>query len=579
MTDLEKLRHSCAHVLAQAVTELYPQTKLAIGPPVEEGFYYDMDSPHRFTEEDFPKIEARMKEIVNGNHSFVMEEKTREELERHYRQQNEPYKLEILKAIPDGEPVSVCKQDTFTDMCRGGHVKSTGEIKAFKLMSVAGAYWRGDEKNAMLQRLYGTAFFSQPELDEFVKRKEEAEKRDHRKLGKELDLFSFHQEAGAGLVHWHPKGATVIHAIEEFLYQEQEREGYQFVRTPHIASEELYRISGHLENFAENMYGSMEVEKKAFRVKPMNCPNHIMIYKAKPHSYRELPLRYAEVGNVYRFEKSGTLHGLLRVRGLTMDDAHLFCRKDQVAEEIAKTFSLILKVMARFGFTKELIKVYVANRPDKALGSEEDWNKAIQALKEAVELQGMGYEMEEKGGAFYGPKISVFIRDSLGREWQCSTVQYDFNLPERFDLTFVNAEGKPERLIMLHRAILGTFERFMAVLIEHFGGAFPLWLAPLQVMLIPITDDQVAFAREVSDRLKQEGFRVEVDLRAEKMGAKIRDAQMQKVPYMFVLGKREVEVGAVAVRHRVQGDLGAMPLDQALVHLKQEMVSIQAVGY
>lgn len=570
MTDLEKLRHSAAHVLAQAITELYPQTKLAIGPPVDEGFYYDVDSPHRFTVEDFPAIEIRMKEIVKGDHPFVMKEKTREELERHYREKSEIYKLEILKAIPEGEPLSVCEHDSFADMCRGGHVKSTGEIKALKLLSVAGAYWRGNENNAMLQRLYGTAFFTQPELEEFLKRREEAEKRDHRKLGKELDLFSFHQEAGAGLVHWHPKGAAVLHVIEEFLYQEQEREGYQFVRTPHIASEELYRISGHLENFAENMYGSMEVEQKAFRVKPMNCPNHIMIYKAKPHSYRDLPVRYAEVGNVYRFEKSGTLHGLLRVRGLTMDDAHIFCGKDQVAEEIAKTFSLILKVMGRFGFTGDLVKVYVANRPDKAMGSVEDWNRAIQTLQEAVTRQDMEYQIEEKGGAFYGPKISVFIRDSLGREWQCSTIQYDFNLPERFDLAFINAEGKSERLIMLHRAILGTFERFMAVLIEHFGGAFPLWLAPVQVMMIPITDDQIPAAREAEGRLKAEGFRVEVDARKEKMGAKIRDAQLQKVPYMVVLGKREVEAGTVALRHRTEGDLGVMKVEDMLGRLKQE---------
>jgi len=572
MTELEKLRHSCAHVLAQAVTELYPGTKLAIGPPVEDGFYYDVDSPHRFTEADFPQIEARMREVVKENYPFVMIQKSREELEQYYRERGEVYKLEILKGIPEGEPLSVCQHGRFTDLCRGGHVHSTGEIKAFKLLSVAGAYWRGDEKNPMLQRLYGTAFFSQEELDDFLRRREEAEKRDHRKLGKLLDLFSVHQEAGAGLVHWHPKGATMLRQMEEYLYREQEQRGYQFVRTPHLVSEELYKISGHLQNFSENMYGAMEVEGQRFRIKPMNCPNHIMIYTTRLHSYRELPLRYAEVGQVYRFEKSGTLHGLLRVRGLTMDDAHIFCRPDQAEEEILGVLDLTMTVLGRFGFAKEVLKVRLATRPDQALGTEIQWHQATQALERALHQREMPFEMEEKGGAFYGPKISVFIRDSLGREWQCSTIQYDFNLPERFNLTFINAEGKAERLIMIHRAILGTFERFMGVLIEHFGGAFPLWLAPVQVVIIPITDALVPDAQQVAHRLKTEGFRVVVDSRKEKMSAKIRDAQLEKVPYMFVLGHREVAAGTVAVRHRSQGDLGPLSMDQALALLRKEMV-------
>ncbi len=556
---LETMRHSAAHVMAAAVRRLWPDALFDIGPDTAEGFYYDFDLKHRLTVEDFPAIEAEMAKIVAENAPFVREEKTRTEVWELMKARGQTYKLERLADIPEGETISLYHSGDFTDLCRGPHVKSTGEIKAFKLTSVAGAYFRGDEKNQMMQRLYGTAFLSQADLDAHLKMLEEAKLRDHRTLGRDLDLFSIQESVGPGLVHWHPKGARIRSIIEEFWRREHYRAGYEMLYTPHIGRAGLWETSGHLGFYAENMYAPMEIDEQRYYIKPMNCPFHIQIYKTHKRSYRELPLRWAELGTVYRYERAGVLHGLMRVRGFTQDDAHIYCTEEQVESEVRECVRFAIAMWRAFGF--EDITAYLATRPEKAVGDSARWEIAQRSLEAALKAEGIAYEMDEGGGAFYGPKIDLKTRDAIGREWQMSTVQFDFNLPDRFDMVYTGADGQEHRPYMVHRALLGSLERFFGILIEHYAGAFPLWLAPVQAVLIPVSDKQAAAAREVAAKLRAEDFRVVVDERAEKMGAKIRDAQMQKVPYMLVLGGREIENGTVSVRGRVAGDLGAMPLE------------------
>ncbi len=567
-TGLETMRHSAAHVMAAAVRRLWPDALFDIGPDTAEGFYYDFDLKHRLTAEDFPAIEAEMAKIVAENVPFVREEKTRAEVWEMMKARGQTYKLERLADIPEGETISLYHSGDFTDLCRGPHVKSTGEIKAFKLTSVAGAYFRGDEKNQMMQRLYGTAFRSPADLDAHLKMLEEAKLRDHRTLGRDLDLFSIQESVGPGLVHWHPKGARIRATIEEFWRREHYRAGYEMLYTPHIGRAGLWETSGHLGYYNENMYAPMEIDEQRYYIKPMNCPFHIQIYKTHKRSYRELPLRWAELGTVYRYERAGVLHGLMRVRGFTQDDAHIYCTEEQVESEVRECVRFAIAMWKAFGF--ENITAYLATRPEKAVGEPARWEIAQRSLEAALKAEGIAYEMDEGGGAFYGPKIDLKTRDAIGREWQMSTVQFDFTLPERFDMVYVGADGQEHRPFMVHRALLGSLERFFGILIEHYAGAFPLWLAPVQAVLIPVTDKQTAAAREVAAQLRARDFRVVVDERAEKMGAKIRDAQMQKVPYMLVLGGREIENGTVSVRGRVAGDLGAMALDACIAKMDAE---------
>ncbi|MDD3441434.1 MAG: threonine--tRNA ligase [Kiritimatiellae bacterium] len=556
---LETMRHSAAHVMASAVQRLWPDALFDIGPDTEDGFYYDFDLKHRLTEEDFPAIEAEMAKIVAEDLPFVREEKTREEVWELMKGRGQTYKLERLADIPEGETISLYHTGDFTDLCRGPHVKSTGAIKAFKLQSVAGAYFRGDEKNQMMQRLYGTAFLSQADLDAHLKMLEEAKLRDHRVLGRDLDLFSIQESVGPGLVHWHPKGARIRATIEEFWRREHFRAGYEMLYTPHIGRAGLWETSGHLGFYAENMYAPMEIDEQRYYIKPMNCPFHIQIYKNRKRSYRELPLRWAELGTVYRYERAGVLHGLMRVRGFTQDDAHIYCTEEQVEQEVRDCVRFAIAMWRAFGF--EDITAYLATRPEKAVGEPARWDVAQRSLQAALDAEGIAYEMDEGGGAFYGPKIDLKTRDAIGRQWQMSTVQFDFNLPDRFDMTYTGADGQDHRPYMVHRALLGSLERFFGILVEHYAGAFPLWLAPVQAVLIPVTDKQTAAAEEVAAKLRAKDFRVQVDGRPEKMGAKIRDAQLQKIPYMLVMGGREIENGTVSVRSRVAGDEGAMPLE------------------
>jgi len=564
--ELYKLRHSAAHVMAHAVKNLFPEVKIGIGPPIEDGFYYDFQKDTPFTPEDLERIEAEMQRIKAADRPFEYREVSREEAEEIFADQ--PYKLELIRENPEGK-WSIYREDEFVDFCRGPHVESTGKIGEFKLLSVAGAYWRGDERNPMLQRIYGTAWPTRQELEDYLHRLEEAERRDHRKLGRELDLFSIQEEAGPGLVFWHPKGALVRKIIEDYWRQAHLEGGYELVYTPHIARRDLWATSGHLDFFSENMYSPMEVEGSPYLIKPMNCPFHLLIYKSKVRSYRELPIRWAELGTVYRYERSGTLHGLMRVRGFTQDDAHIICRPDQLDDEVVRVLDFVVRMLNRFGF--EDFEVYLSTRPDKYVGSDEAWESATAALKKALEIRGMKYEIEAGGGVFYGPKIDIKIKDAIGRVWQCSTVQVDFNEPERFDICYIGDDGKAHRPIMIHRALLGSLERFFGVLVEHYAGAFPLWLAPTQVMVIPIADRHHDYAYKVKERLEQEGFRVEVDARNEKTGYKIREAQLQKVPYMLVVGDREIATGAVSVRHREEGDRGVVSLEEFVPSLKNEL--------
>lgn len=566
---LYKLRHSTTHVMAQAVQDLFPGTKLTIGPPVEDGFYYDFESDHRFVPEDLEKIESRMRQIVEGNHAFVMSTHSSEDARKFWGARGEKYKVEMINDL--NEPtVTYCSHDQFVDLCRGHHLDTTADIRHFKLLKIAGAYWRGDEKRERLQRIYGTAWPSAKELADYLARLEEAKKRDHRELGPRLGLFTIqHESGGSGFIYWLPKGALVRRLMEDTLKDYLGARGYDFVYTPHVARSDLWKTSGHLDFYRENMYPAMELENQEFLLKPMNCPGHILIYKSTLHSYRELPLRYAEFGTVYRFERSGVLHGLMRVRGFTQDDAHIFCRPDQVEEEVANILRIITDILGMFGFKDYDVKL--STRPDKYSGTLEGWAHAEGALKKALEAVGLAYTLDPGEGVFYGPKIDLKIKDSLGRAWQCSTVQVDFNNPERFDIKYRDAQGGETQVFMIHRALLGSLERFFGVLIEHYAGAFPLWLAPVQAAVLPISDKFQGYADDVFAALKAAGLRASVNDSADKVGAKIREATMQKIPYLLVVGGREAETRSVSVRTREGQDLGVLPLADLVARLKEQI--------
>ncbi len=546
--DLSTLRHSTAHVMAEAVLLMFPDAQIAIGPSIENGFYYDFDLPRALTEDDLETITKNMRSIINKGHDFVRKEVTREEAREIFKDQK--YKLELLDAIPEGETVTIYNQGAFTDLCRGPHVSNTKELCAdgFKLLSIAGAYWRGSEKNKMLTRIYGTAWASKADLKAYLDHLADVEKRDHRKLGKELDLFSLHEEAGPGLVYWHPRGARIRQVIEQFWREEHYKNGYEMVYTPHVGKSWLWETSGHLGFYKDGMYPPMEMDNTNYYVKPMNCPFHIMIYQNSKRSYRDLPFRWAELGTVYRFEKAGSLHGLMRVRGFTQDDAHLFVTPDQMDDEIMEVLRFSLHMLHSFGFND--IHAYISTKPEKSVGEKEKWDAATEALKKAVEKEGLKYDIDEGGGAFYGPKIDLKIKDAIGREWQLSTVQFDFNLPERFGMTFVDKDGVEKRPYMIHRALLGSIERFFGVLIEHYAGAFPPWLSPDQIALIPVGEMAYEYAKEVEGKLKAEGFRVTSDFSDDRMNAKIRKAQKNKIPYMLILGEKERDGKLVSVRYR-----------------------------
>ncbi|MGO9314415.1 MAG: threonine--tRNA ligase [Syntrophobacteraceae bacterium] len=542
---LEILRHSAAHVMAQAVKSIFPEALIGIGPAIENGFYYDFDVARPFTQDDLEKIEAKMKEITSQKLRFSRLDVPREEALGFFSGLGEKYKVELLEGFAD-PVVSYYQQGDLVDLCRGPHVPHTGFLKAFKLTSVAGAYWRGNEHNPMLQRIYGTAFFDKESLKKYLTFLEEAQKRDHRRLGKDLDLFSFSDEVGAGMVIYHPKGALIRHILENFEKREHLRRGYQIVVGPTLLKTELWKRSGHFDHYRENMYFT-EIDEQSYGVKPMNCLSHMLIYKSKIRSYRDLPLRYFELGTVHRHEKSGVLHGLLRVRQFTQDDAHILCTPGQLNDEIKGIIDFVIDVMGIFGFDFEM---EISTRPEKSIGSDEDWERATAALMKALDEKGFQYHICEGEGAFYGPKIDVKLKDALDRRWQCATIQCDFTLPERFDLTYIGPDGARHRPVMVHRVILGAIERFLGVLIEHYAGAFPVWLAPVQAMIVTVTDAQLDFARAVCEELRSRGVRVDVDTRSEKLGYKIREAQMQKVPYMLVIGDKEVEQGAIAPRKR-----------------------------
>ena len=552
---LELYRHSAAHLMAHAVKSLFGHdVQVTIGPAIENGFYYDFYSDtHVFSPEEFDQIEAKMTELAAADLPIVREEMSRDSAIALFREMGESYKVQLIEDLPN-ETVSLYRQGDFVDLCRGPHLPRTGLLKAFKLTSVAGAYWRGDEKNAMLQRIYATAFPDKKELKAYLARLEEAKKRDHRKLGRELDLFSFSEEAGAGLVIWHPKGAMLRTLLEDFERREHLRRGYDIVVGPQILRTDLWKTSGHYENYRENMYFT-EVEGFSYGIKPMNCLAHMLIYKSKMRSYRDLPLRFFELGTVHRHEKSGVLHGLLRVRGFTQDDAHILCAPEQLDGEIKGVLRFVRDVMGIFGFEYEM---EISTRPEKSIGSDEDWQRATNALMNALNDSGLPYEINEGDGAFYGPKIDIKLKDALDRRWQCATIQCDFTLPERFDLTYVGSDGEKHRPVMVHRVILGAIERFIGVLIEHFAGNFPLWISPVQAVVLNVTDNQAAYAEEVYQTLRDAGIRIQKDFRNEKLGFKIREAQMEKVPYMLVIGDKEMADGTVTVRHRTGKNLDAM---------------------
>jgi threonyl-tRNA synthetase len=567
--DLDLLRHSTAHVMAAAVTQLFPETKVAIGPSIEDGFYYDFDRPTPFVPEDLEKIETKMKEIAKGNHPFLRTEKTKQEALEYFKQRGEKYKVELIEAIPD-DKVTFYQTGDFIDLCRGPHIKYSSKIKHFKLLSIAGAYWRGDEKREQLQRIYGTVFPTKEELDAYLLKLEEAKKRDHRKLGKELDLFSMNEQIGPGLVLWHPKGARIRTIIEDFWRKKHLENGYELVFTPHIGRGQLWETSGHLDFYKENMYSPMDIDGNDFYAKPMNCPFHLMIYKNALYSYRDLPLRWAELGTVYRYEKSGVLHGLMRVRGFTQDDAHLICRPDQMPDEIRKVLRFCLDILHAFGFNE--FGIYVATKPkEKFVGDPAQWEDATKALEAAVKAEGLECKFDEGGGAFYGPKIDIKVKDALNREWQCSTIQFDFNMSERFDLTYIDQSGKKARPYMIHRALMGSLERFFGVLIEHYGGAFPAFLAPVQVIILNITDKQDEYGKKLLEQFRKAGLRAEFDYRNEKVGFKIREATLQKIPYMAVIGDKEKDAQTVAIRTREGKDLGAMKPEDFIKLINDEV--------
>lgn len=566
--DLNEVRHSMAHVMAAAVCRLYDNVKLDIGPATDSGFYYDFDLPRRISPEDFSEIEQEMSRLIKENAPFERFSVPRDEAAAMLEKDGQTYKLQRLADIPEGEEISFYKCGDFYDLCRGPHVESTGQLKAFKLISVAGSYFHGIETNPMLQRIYGIVAHSPGDLRKELFRLEEAKKRDHRKLGKELDLFSISEDVGPGLVHWHPKGARIRSIIEDFWRKKHFDADYELLYTPHVGRAHLWETSGHLDFYRENMYSSMDIDGVEYFVKPMNCPFHIQIYKTQKRSYRDLPLLWAELGTVYRYEKSGVVQGLLRVRGFTQDDAHIFCTPEQIEQEIRNTVEFALGMLRAFGF--EEVSAYLSTRPEKAVGDEARWEQATASLKSALEAESIPFEVDQGGGAFYGPKIDLKIKDAIGRQWQLSTIQFDFNLPERFDLSYVGTDGNEHRPYMVHRALLGSLERFFGILVEHYGGAFPLWLAPEQVRMLPVTDNQNDYAEKVEDKLKGLGFRVTTDDRSERVGAKIRLAQSQKVPYMLIVGPKEQDAGTVSVRNRKEGDLGPMSIDSLVETMEEE---------
>jgi len=571
---LSRLRHSASHVMADAVRRFRPNAKVTIGPAIEHGFYYDFDT-EPFEPGDIERIEAEMAKIVAEDLPFERRVVSRNEALEMFRKRGETYKVEIIESIPESEEISLFQHGDFIDLCRGPHVQRTGEIKAFKVLSFAGAYWRGDERNAKLQRVYGTAFPSQKELKEHLDRLEEAKKRDHRTLGKQLDLFSFDELVGPGFPLFHPKGAIIRQILEDLIRREVLRRGYQPVYSPHVARETLLETSGHLAHYKENLFGGMELEGQRYLVKPMNCPFHIAIYRSQLRSYRDLPLRFAELGTVYRYERSGVLHGLLRVRGFTQDDAHLFIREDQIEAEMDGCVKFALSVLDLFGFAD--IKLYLATRPESFMGEASYWDKAEAAIRRVLDATGRAYEVDEGGGAFYGPKIDLKIKDALGRDWQCGTFQLDLQLPQRFELEYVASDGSRQRPVMIHRALFGSVERFFAVLVEHYAGAFPTWLAPVQARILTVSEKAEPWANEVAEKLRAAGLRVETDLAADKLGAKVRRAQMEKIPTMLVVGEKDMAARVVSPRMRDGQQLPAMPLDDLLKRLTAE-AAIPALG-
>ncbi len=566
---LSKIRHSTAHIMAEAVLRIFPDAKIAIGPSIENGFYYDFDLPRALKPEDLEGIEEKMRENITEKHDFVKKVVTKSEALKVFKDQ--PFKIELINDLPEDEEISLYTNGNFTDLCKGPHIENSRHIntRAFKLLSIAGAYWRGDEKRPMLQRIYGTAWNNPKELRAYLEKLKEIEKRDHRKLGKELDLYSTHEEAGAGFVYWHPKGARIRSIIEDFWRQEHFKSDYELLYTPHIGKSWLWETSGHLDFYKENMYAPMTIDESDYYVKPMNCPFQILIYKSRTRSYRDLPLRWAELGTVYRYERSGVLHGLFRVRGFTQDDAHIICTPEQIESEIIEVLKFSLRMWKAFGFKD--IKAYLATMPEKSVGDTDRWDKAIESLKKAIEAEGLPYEIDEGGGAFYGPKIDLKIKDALGREWQMTTIQFDFNLPERFDMVYVDKNGQEKRPFMVHRALLGSIERFFGVLIEHYGGAFPLWLSPMQIAVIPVAEVFNEYAKDVKKQLKEKGFRVTAILNDDRMNAKIRKAQQEKIPYMLILGESEKSSGTVSVRKRSGEQINKIPVNEFIDQINEEI--------
>ena len=562
------MRHSLAHVMAQAVAELFPGVKLAIGPAIDNGFYYDFDSEHHFVPEDLPKIEKKMKHIIAQAQKFERFELPRAGALKHFGDKGEKYKVELITDLPEDSVISIYRNGPFEDLCKGPHVEHTGKVKAFKLMSIAGAYWRGDEKRPMLQRIYAVAFETKEELDAYLKQREEAARRDHRKLGRQLDLYSINELVGPGLVLWHPNGARIRHEIETYWKEEHFKGGYDLVNTPHIGRAGLWETSGHLGFYKDSMYAPMKIDDIEYYAKPMNCPFHIQIYQSKSRSYRDLPLRWAELGTVYRFEKAGVLHGLLRVRGFTQDDAHIICTPEQIEAETIEVLRFSMNILKAFGLTD--IKAYLATRPEDAVGEPARWEEAQKSLMSAVQKEGVAVEMDEGGGAFYGPKIDLKVKDAIGREWQMTTIQFDFNEPERFGMEYTGADGHKHRPYMVHRALLGSLERFFGILIEHFAGHFPLWLAPVQAKVLNITSPEEDYAAEVVAKLKSAGLRVASDLRSDTISAKIRDASLERIPYLFILGKKEKEGSTVSLRVKGGKNLFGLNLDEVIANLKKE---------
>ncbi len=560
---LERMRHSTAHIMAEAVQFLFPEAKFGIGPPIENGFYYDFDLPRPLTPEDLTIIENKMREIITADLPFTREEMSKEAAHRLFATQ--PYKLELISELPD-TTVTIYKQGSFTDLCRGPHMASTSGVQVFKLTHIAGAYWRGDEKRPMLQRIYGVAFDSQAGLDDYLACQAEAAKRDHRKLGKELDLFSIHDEIGPGLICWHPKGAVIRQIVEDFWKAEHIKRGYDIVYTPHIAKLDLWKTSGHWEFYRDYLYSPVEVEGQEYLIRPMNCLGHILIFKSRTRSYRNLPLRYAELGTVYRYERTGVLYGLARVRGFTQDDAHIFCRPDQTESEVTEVLRLAQFMLSTFGFND--YELLLSTRPEKYAGTLQMWEEATESLKRVLEKLDLPYNIDPGEGVFYGPKIDVKLRDALGHTWQGPTIQVDFNLPLRFDVCYIGEDGSEHNVIMIHRTVLGSMERFLACLIEHYGGAFPIWLSPVQAVIIPIADRHINYAHEIENELKEEGIRLQVDDRPERMNLKIREAQLEKVPYMLIVGDKEITSSGVSLRLRSSEDVGLESLLQVKNRIK-----------